>query len=257
MLMTLRAHQPERRREAAERGLLARQKHMAVVSSIHYADVKNVYNDGAQPMTQLSANTRGDVGRDARTAAATLRAMNPLAERLTGRSRRNVAVALAGHCASVASRSSWTWGHSRFRCPLPYGARRRAYRVAVFIRRRGAVTGGRHPWSARCSAPACSASSGWRVCTVLAKDWLDDARPVVRRVETRLDSETAVEESRRRKSLGSTPPVRGSAPEGPAPPVPTAAPAPPAARPAFERAAPGSGRAASSSWVAAPASSGT
>jgi predicted DNA-binding WGR domain protein len=65
---------------------------------------------------------------------------------------------------------------------------------------------------------------------VLAKDWLDDAEAVVRRVEARLDSEPAVEEEPPAEESRLDPAIpEASAPEPPAPPMPTAAPAPPAA----------------------------
>lgn len=206
-------------------------KHMAVVSSIHYADVKNVYNDGANAMRNYLQYAEAMSAGDARTAAATLRAMNPLAERAHGtKPADDVAVALAGALRQRGLEVELDVGHSRFRCPLAVRrAGDEAYRVAVFIddearSREGDIL------EREVLRPRLLREFGWRVCTVLAKDWLDDAEAVVRRVETRLDSETAVEEEPPAEEPRLDPPVpEASAPEAPAPPVPTAAPAPPAA----------------------------
>jgi predicted DNA-binding WGR domain protein len=170
-------------------------KHMAVVSSIHYSDVKNVYNDGANAMRNYLQYAEAMSAGDSRTAAAMLRAMNPGATQAPDSGAADlVALALAAALRERGLEADANVGHSRFRCPL--AVRRTgetAHRVAVFIdddvRARETDVLEREVLR-----PRLLRDFGWHVCTVLAKDWLEDPEAVVRRVEERLDGEPVVED---------------------------------------------------------------
>jgi predicted DNA-binding WGR domain protein len=222
-------------------------RHMAVVSSIRYADVTNVYNDGANSLRSYLQYAAAMSAGDLELARVVLRALNPGGggPRAEDSGKDTVVRALAAALASRGFAVELAVGHSHFRCDLA-------------VKRPGDATFGlgilvdtdayyreRDVLERDVLRPKLLRSFGWNVAHVLAKDWAEDPDAVVAHLERRLRGEAAepaesspgeVEPlSDRDVWLESgaravhTPPV--AAPPDPAPPVaPVSSPEPPPAR---------------------------
>lgn len=166
-------------------------RHMAVISSIQYGDIKNVYNDGANALRSYlqyaAAMSAGETG----SAATILRAMSsdrapvPPEERAPDA----VVVALAAALRKRGLEVESAVGQSHFRCHL---AIRRAgdpsHRLAVFVDT-DAHYDETDILEREVLKPGLLRSFGWTVCPVLTKDWVEDPAAVLDRIEKRLDGE--------------------------------------------------------------------
>lgn len=202
-------------------------KHMAVVSSIQYADVKNVYNDGANALRSYLQYTAALSEGDERTAAAVLRAMNPLQARGDTGTEDAVIRELGEALRAAGFEVETAVGQSSFRCPL---AVRRpgdtAHRVAVFVDTEDHYQE-TDVLEREVLKPGLLRSFGWMVCPVLAKDWLEDRKAVIARIERRLDGEDPVESGPEPEEDLEPDPEAGVAASPPAePPVPPPTPRP-------------------------------
>jgi predicted DNA-binding WGR domain protein len=169
-------------------------RHMAIVSSIHAPDVKNVYNAGAnclrnylQYAEHVSA---GDLAGAKRVLQACVVGRESKGEEYrAGAVARQLADALRAKGYEVDSGV----GQSKFRCDL---AVRKAgepfYRAAVVVDT---------PEYYRQSdlmerellKPRVLRAFDWRVCHILAKDWLNDRAGVMERLEQVLEGKDKME----------------------------------------------------------------
>ena len=166
-------------------------KHMAVVSSIQYADVRNVYNDGANSLRSYlqyaAAMSAGDFG----LARVVLRGLNPGGggPRPEDAAKDTVVSALASALRARGWEAELSVGHSHFRCDLAVKRpEEKAFGLAVFVDT-DAYYLERDVLERDVLRPKLLRSFGWDVVHVLAKDWLEDGEAVVRRLEERLRGE--------------------------------------------------------------------
>ena len=161
-------------------------RYMVLVSSIRDTDITNDYNDGANCLKQYlryaEACSRGD-------AAAASRTLNDLAvwrddaEDEAGPAGEVVAEAIAREFTNRGYRVDRGVGQSAFRCDLALAREGdETYRVGVLIDHdqyyqqndlieRDLVK------------PMLLRIFGWRIATVLAKDWYEDRNAVIKQIE--------------------------------------------------------------------------
>jgi predicted DNA-binding WGR domain protein len=210
-------------------------KHMAVVSSIRFSDVKNVYNDGANSLRSYLQYSAAMSCGDLALARVVLKNLNPVGAAAAGRDAAPDAVvsALAAALRARGFEVELAVGHSHFRCDLavkrPADA---AFALAVFVDTEGYYR--EHDSIERdVLRPKLLRAFGWDVAHVLAKDWYEDAAGVVKRLELRLRGEAAevVE-----MPAGEVEPLSDKdvwletgkpTPAAPSSPVPAVSPAPP------------------------------
>jgi predicted DNA-binding WGR domain protein len=204
-------------------------QHMAVISSIRYADVKNVYNDGANALRSYLQYTAAMSSGDERGATAILRSMSPSAGARLEPEVDPVVRAIGTALEARGLETATSIGQSHFRCPL---AVRRpgdsAYRVAVFVDTpsHGAES---NVLEREVLKPGLLRSFGWTVVPVLTKDWQEDPEAVLARIERRLDGEIvdvpeAEPEEPQAPSLPGAPADEADGPLPPGAPVDTALP---------------------------------
>ena len=166
-------------------------KHMAVVSSIQYLDIKNIYNDGANSLRGYLQYAAAMSSGDFALARVVLRTLGPRGgSRPEDAARDTVVIALASALEARGLEAALAVGHSHFRCDL---AVKRpgdpAYGLAVFVDTDAYYR--EHDVLERdVLRPKLLRSFGWKVIHVLAKDWLEDPQAVVQRVQDRLAGET-------------------------------------------------------------------
>jgi predicted DNA-binding WGR domain protein len=227
-------------------------KHMAVVSSIQYADVKNVYNDGASSLRSYLQYTAAMSAGDFGLARVVLRGLNPggAGPRPEEAAKDTVVSALSAGLRARGLEVELAVGHSHFRCDLAVrGPQETAFKLAVFVDTEAYYR--EHDALERdVLRPRLLRSFGWDVVHVLAKDWLEDAGAVVDGIERRLRGESVPAPAE--PSADEVEPLSdrdvwlergagGASPEAlvppaapadltpPVPPVPASAPMPPAA----------------------------
>jgi len=164
-------------------------RQMAVISSIQYADVKNVYNDGANALRNYLQYTAAMSAGDELGANAILRSMSPSARVVLERDEDHVVRAIEAGLRLRGLETAISIGQSHFRCPL---AVRRpgdpAHRVAVFVDTQShAAEAG--VLEREVLKPGLLRAFGWTVVPVLTKDWQEDPQAVLARIERRLDGE--------------------------------------------------------------------
>jgi predicted DNA-binding WGR domain protein len=167
-------------------------KHMAVVSSIQYADIRNVYNDGANSLRHYlqyaAAMSAGDLG----LATVVLKALNPggAGARLDGAAHDAVVARLAESLGARGLEVELSVGHSHFRCDLavkkPGDPQ---FSLAVFVDTESFYRE-RDVLEREVLRPKLLRAFGWTVAHVLAKDWHEDPEAIVRRLEGLLRGET-------------------------------------------------------------------
>lgn len=168
-------------------------RHLAVVSSIDDAHITNDYNDGANTLRSYlryaSALSRGDLI----DAAGALRRVSHMTE-AAGRAERDdstvkaIAAALRARGLEVEE----AVGGSHFRCDLAVRrASDAAHRLAVLVDTDAHYASGDADERYRVK-PGLLHTFGWKVETVLAKDWRDDSSEVVARLEAALDPDGLV-----------------------------------------------------------------
>jgi hypothetical protein len=161
-------------------------RHLGVISSIDDVHITNDYNDGANTLRcylrYAAAMSRGDES-DARAA---LRSVSGDDGRATGKEADATARALATALRSEGFVVEEGVGGSSFRCDL---AVRRpgdaAHRLAVLVdtdAHYAAPSEERHRVK-----PTLLRAFGWRLETVLAKDWREDRAEVLERVKRAVD----------------------------------------------------------------------
>jgi predicted DNA-binding WGR domain protein len=165
-------------------------KHMAVVSSIQYADIKNVYNDGANSLRSYLQYAAAMSAGEHALARVVLRGFNPVGA--GGRSddtQDGVVRLLAAALRERGYEVELALGHSHFRCDLavkrPGDA---AFRLAVFVDTE-AYYRERDVLERDVLRPKLLRAFGWSVAHVLAKDWHEDAAGVMARLERQLSGE--------------------------------------------------------------------
>jgi predicted DNA-binding WGR domain protein len=173
-------------------------KHMAVVSSVHYTDIKNVYNDGANSLRNYLQYAAAMSSGDLALARVVLKNLNPLGAtaRAQDATRDTVVAALAETLQSRGFEVELAVGHSHFRCDLAVKVpSEAAFQLAVFVdtesyyRERDVI-------ERDVLRPKLLRAFGWDVTHVLAKDWLEDPGAVIARLEQRIRGEAvAVPES--------------------------------------------------------------
>ena len=164
-------------------------QHMAVVSSIRYERITNVYNDGANCLRNYLRYAAAVSAGDGGTAKRVL-------EELHGREEEGAAAtaveedAVIGQLAGELEKRGWAVdrgvGLSHFRCDL--AVRRpeeRAYRLAVLVDT-AAHYEQRDVLAREVQKPALLRAFGWQVAHVLTKDWHADRAGVVKAVEKAL-----------------------------------------------------------------------
>ena len=170
-------------------------KHMAVVSSIQYGDIKNVYNDGANNLRSYLQYAAAMSAGESALARVVLRALDPggggSGARPEDAARDAVVAGLAAALKARGLEAELAVGHSHFRCDL---AVKRpadpAFGLAVFVDTE-AYYRERDTLERDVLRPRLLRSFGWDVIHVLAKDWLEDAGAVILRLEQRLRGEAA------------------------------------------------------------------
>ncbi len=164
-------------------------RHLAVVSSIDDVHITNDYNDGANTLRSYlryaAALSRGD----AADAAGALRKVSHGGEVAAKQAPRDAAVkALAVALRARGLVVDEAVGGSRFRCEL---AVRRAmdtqHRLAVLVDTDAYYGSGDADERYRVK-PGLLNAFGWKVETVLAKDWREDPGEVVARIEAALEA---------------------------------------------------------------------
>jgi predicted DNA-binding WGR domain protein len=168
-------------------------KHMAVVSSVRYADIKNVYNDGANSLRNYLHYAEAMSLGDLTLARFLLRSLNPAG---AGERPEDVAedVVVAELSAALRTRGfevENALGHSHFRCDLAVkrpGAA--AFALAVFVDTDLHYCE-QDTLERDVLRPGLLRAFGWNVAHVLAKDWLDDPEAVLGRLERVLTGETS------------------------------------------------------------------
>jgi predicted DNA-binding WGR domain protein len=167
-------------------------KHMVVVSSIRYADIKNVYNDGANSLRNYLQYAEAMSAGEHELARVVLRGLNPATASSRHDEREDAVVRrLADALRERGHEVVLGVGHSHFRCDL---AVKRpgdsAFRLGVFVdteryyRERDVL-------ERDVLRPKLLRAFGWSVTHVLAKDWYEDAAAVVARLERTLSGDAA------------------------------------------------------------------
>ena len=161
-------------------------KHMAVVSSIRHADVKNVYNDGANSLRMYMQYAAAMSAGELDTAGLVLRTLNPSPAARAAASQDAVASAIATALQARGFEIEKGVGHSHFRCDL---AVKRpadtAFRLAIFVDT-DAYYRELDSLERDVLRPRLLRGFGWDVVHVLAKDWLEDATAVLQSLVRRL-----------------------------------------------------------------------
>jgi predicted DNA-binding WGR domain protein/DNA polymerase III delta prime subunit len=168
-------------------------KHMAVVSSIQYADIKNVYNDGANNLRNYLQYAAAMSGGELGLARVVLRALNPGGggPHPEDAAKDAVVAALAAALKVLGLEAELSVGHSHFRCDL--AVKRTgdtAFGLAVFVDTE-AYYRELDVLERDVLRPKLLRAFDWSVVHVLAKDWFEDPDAVVRLLERRLRGEAA------------------------------------------------------------------
>lgn len=182
--------------------------HMAVVSSIRHHAITNDYNDGAAALKNfLCYAERASVG-DAKSARGVLDGLNPLTRKRSNASHRTDH-AVAGLAAALAARGyrvDEDVGQSRFRCDLAIrSADQRSYAMGILIDTASRYVN-RNVVERCVTQPSILQAFGWRVATVLARDWYHEPQSVLDRIERLLrDEPDTIEEADVQSEPAATP----------------------------------------------------
>ncbi|MBN2295978.1 MAG: WGR domain-containing protein [Pirellulales bacterium] len=179
--------------------------HMALVSSIHHADITNDYNDGANCLKNYLRYAEAVSNGDTETARRVLHGMSrwgEVANDADTKSDDPVAEQLAGALADRGFIVDRAVGQSHFRCDL--AVRRNGdeeYRLGVLVDTKS--------YYEQCDLlerdmmrPRLLRNFGWKVAFVLAKDWYEDPASVLERLllileggdEPQADDDWSIEE---------------------------------------------------------------
>lgn len=161
-------------------------KHMAVVSSIHHADITNVYNDGASALRNYLQYAAAMSIGDQRTAMAVLDSRERERRVPSDPVVNEVAAGLKARGLEVEVYV----GQSHFQCHL--AVRRRgetSHTLGVFVDTDDHYAQ-EDVLERDVLKPGLLRAFGWKVCHAFAKDWLDDREATLARIERSLDSDT-------------------------------------------------------------------
>ncbi|REJ91429.1 MAG: WGR domain-containing protein [Planctomycetota bacterium] len=171
--------------------------HMALVSSINHADIKNDYNDGANSLKNYLRYAEAVSIGDLETAQRVLRGMSRWHdEERDGQDATSspvadqIAAALGGHGYDV----DHSVGQSHFRCDLAVrGDGDTRYRLGILID--GEAYYDQSDLLERdMMRPKLLRDFGWSIAHVLAKDWYADRETVVDRLLRQIEGEEEPEE---------------------------------------------------------------
>jgi len=162
-------------------------RHLAVVTSIDDSHITNDYNDGANTLRcylrYAAALSRGDE-HDARVALRSISRGGD--DRLSGNTADATAVALAKALRERGLQVAEAVGGSRFRCELAVRrAQDREHKLAVLVDTDAHYSAGDLDERYRVK-PSLLKAFGWKVETVLAKDWRDAPEETLQRLEAAL-----------------------------------------------------------------------
>ncbi|MBL7950125.1 MAG: DUF4011 domain-containing protein [Flavobacteriales bacterium] len=211
-------------------------RHMAIVSSIVATDISNEYNEGANYLRKFLHYAERLSGGEQQGAAAILDGLS--LHREEHRSERTAAVSaqLSERLVKAGHAVDQQIGSSYFRCDLAVrSVDGKGYRLGIL------VDGDVHYRNTDvleqyCQRPELLRAFGWKVVTVLSKDWFTSPELVMERIERALAG-TLEEEPE--EELPPTPaPVQAEVEPTPAPspsPAPQQPASPPASSEGFER----------------------
>jgi predicted DNA-binding WGR domain protein len=166
--------------------------HMAVVSSIHHSAITNDYNDGAAALKNFLQYAESASLGDLRTARTILEGLNALTRR-TARADSGEDV-VATQIAQVLRERGYVIdtrvGQSRFRCDLAVRApEQRHYCVGILVDT--AEHYANRDVAERCvTRPEIMRAFGWRVVSVLTRDWYHERDAVLDRLERAIRGES-------------------------------------------------------------------
>lgn len=162
-------------------------RHMAIVTSIRFVDVRNTYNDGANTLRCYLQYAEAMSTGDLASADAVLRTVS-LNKRGETVSRRPDAVvrAMSGALRARGFLVEESLGHSSFRCDM---AVRKpgddAHRLAIFVDSRDRNDG---VLEREVLKPGVLRSFDWRVHDVLSKDWYLNPEEVLAGLERSIEN---------------------------------------------------------------------
>ncbi len=163
-------------------------RHMAVVSSIHYSDITNIYNDGANCLRQYLEYTEALSKGDYPTSNRVLSSLSPLGEIEDGEIRDAVVLQLGEALRKHGYRVDLNVGDSRFRVDL--GVRKKSVRtedgpadyLACVLVDTDAHYQQTDLLERDVQRPSVLTAFGWKVCHVLTKDWYHKPEEVLKKL---------------------------------------------------------------------------
>lgn len=159
-------------------------EHMAIVSSIRYADVKNEYNDGANSLRLFLHYSEAFSKGEWETARRILTNLNPQAKKaLSGNGGDIVSDQIARGLRQRGWQVDAAVGQSRFRCDLAIrDPESPGYMLGLFVDSDERVADASLLERA-VFQPRVLSGFGWRFAHVLTKDWFHDPQAVLDRLE--------------------------------------------------------------------------
>ena len=164
--------------------------HMAVVSSIRHEAITNDYNDGAAALKQFLRYAEQFSGGQRESAQRVLEGLNPATRKtLTEHvAQDEVLVQLAAALRERGHQVDEQVGQSRFRCDLAVRGQGETYQLGVLVDT-DAHYANPDVLERYVSRPRILHAFGWRVLQVLSRDWFQDPRAVLERVERAIAGE--------------------------------------------------------------------
>jgi predicted DNA-binding WGR domain protein len=171
--------------------------HMVIVSSIHYQDITNDYNDGANSLKNFLHYAEAVSRGDAETARRVLENLNPLSRKALAPLTRDDAV-ISGLAQALRSRGylvDLNVGQSKFRCDLAVRSKSdNLYQLGILVDTDGHYSNP-NLLDRYLMQPGILRAFGWRFALVLTKDWYHNPDDVLDRIEKLLKGIEIVEDS--------------------------------------------------------------
>ncbi|HEX3624097.1 MAG TPA: AAA domain-containing protein [Verrucomicrobiae bacterium] len=159
--------------------------HMALVSSIHYQEITNDYNDGANSLKNFLQYAEAVSKGDAAAARRVLENLNPLSRKALAPLNEGDAVveALAKALRSRGHSVDLNVGQSRFRCDLAVRSSPDNFYLLGILVDTDSHYANPNLLDRYLMQPAILRAFGWRFALILTKDWYHNPDDVLNRIE--------------------------------------------------------------------------